>query len=124
MMMGLLACLLLVAQQGLCAAPRVLQVGIAGHAFDHLGSIGEQAEAAVASGANIIYTSGLGGEGYQGLPAPAELEAKRKAATAYVRQAKAEGIRLALGYVCATSIVKLQTFDRHWTPELRSRFST
>ena len=108
----------------MCATPRELQVGFAEHAFDHLGSIGEQAEAALASGANIIYTSGLGADGYQGLPAPADLEAQRKAVTAYVRQAKARGIRLALGYVCATSIVKLETFDRHWTPELRSRFAT
>ena len=124
MMMGLLACLLLLRSSALYAAPRDLQVGMAGHAFDHLGSIGEQAEAAIASGANIIYTSGLGEEGYQGLPAPAELEAKRKSAAAYVRQAKARGIRLALGDVCATSIVKLETFDRHWIPELRSRFTT
>ena len=104
------------------ATPRDLQVGIAGHAFDHLGGIGEQAEAAAASGSTLIYATGFGGDGYQGLPAPAELEARRKAVAAYVRQAKARGIRLALGYVCATSIVKLDTFDRHWTPELRSRF--
>ena len=106
------------------ATPRDLQVGIAGHAFDHLGGIGEQAEAAAASGSTLIYATGFGGDGYQGLPAPAELEARRKAVAAYVRQAKARGIRLALGYVCATSIVKLDTFDRHWTPELRSRFAT
>ena len=36
----------------------------------------------------------------------------------------ARGIRLALGYVCATSIVKLETFDRHWPPGMRSQFAT
>lgn len=109
--MGSLVCLLLCARPVLSAASRDLQVGIAGHAFDHLGSISDQAEAAVASGANIIYTSGLGGDGYLGLPAAPELEAKCKTVAAYVRQAKARGIRLAIGYVCATSIVKLESFD-------------
>src|SRR6516162_2445740 len=47
------------------AAPRELRVRIAGHVFDHLGSIGDQAAAAAASGANIIYVSGLGALGYQ-----------------------------------------------------------
>jgi hypothetical protein len=65
------------------ATPRDLQVGIAGHAFDHLGSIGEQAEAAAASGSTLIYATGFGGDGYQGLPAPTELEARRKAVAAY-----------------------------------------
>lgn len=115
---------LILALPALPATRRDLQVGVAGHAFDHLGNIGEQAEAAVASGSTIIYATGLGGDGYQGLPGPVELEAKRKAVAAYLRQAKARGIRLALGYVCATSIVKLEAFDRHWSPELRSHFAT
>ena len=55
----------------LAGAPRELRVGVAGHAFDHLGAIGDQAEAAAASGADIIYVTGLGGLGYMGLP-PAE----------------------------------------------------
>jgi hypothetical protein len=122
--MSRLGFLLLPALPALAGTPRDLQVGIAGHAFDHLGNIGEQAEAAAASGSTIIYATGLGGDGYLGLPAPAELEAQRKSVAAYVRQAKARGIRLALGYVCATSIVKLESFDRNWAPELRSRFAT
>ena len=76
--------------------PRELRVGVAGHAFDHLGNLGEQAEAAAASGSTIIYATGFGGDGYSGLPAPAELEGKRKSVSAYVRQAKARGVRLAL----------------------------
>ena len=106
------------------AAPRELQVGIAGHAFDHLGNIGEQAEAAAASGSTIIYATGFGGYGYMGLPAPAEVEATRQHSIAYLRQAKARGIRLALGYVCATSIVKIETFDRHWPAALRAQLAT
>src|SRR5688500_1610310 len=67
---------------------RELRVGIAGHAFDHLGSIGEQAEAAAASGATIIYGTGLGGSGYQGLPPETELAAQRVAVSEYNRKAK------------------------------------
>src|ERR1017187_7208931 len=86
-------------------APKELQVGVAGHAFDHLGSIGEQAETAVASGANIIYVSGIGPV-YLGLSSPEEMARQQQAATTYLRNAKHHGIRLAIGYSCATSIVK------------------
>lgn len=37
-----------------------LDVGAAGHAFDYLGNIGDQASAAVASGSTILYSSGFG----------------------------------------------------------------
>src|SRR5436190_7673429 len=92
-----------------CAADDALRVGMAGHAFDHLGSIGEQAEAAAASGATIIYATGPGGFGYGGLPAEDELTSKRRHMTQYSRQAKERGIRLVIGYVRATTIVKLDT---------------
>jgi hypothetical protein len=101
--------------------PRDLLVGVAGHAFDHLGAIGDQAEAAVASGANIIYVTGLGGIGYTGFPPSAAFAVQRQAAGDYLREAKRRGIRLAIGYVCATSIVKLDAFDKNWPPELRAR---
>jgi hypothetical protein len=104
------------------AEPRELRVGVAGHAFDHLGAIGEQAKAATASGANIIYVTGLGGVGYLGLPAADAFATQRQAAAAYLRNAKRQGIRLAIGYVCATSIVKLETFDKNWSPAFRARF--
>jgi hypothetical protein len=103
---------------------KALDVGVAGHAFDHLGAIGDQAQAAAASGANIIYATGFGGIGYTGLPGPAKLKEEHERIAAYTRQAKAAGIRLAIGYICATSIVKLETFDRQWTPEFRSHFSS
>src|SRR5258706_5512323 len=106
------------------AAPHELQVGIAGHAFDHLGSIADQAEAAAMSGANIIYVTGLGASGYQGLPSAEEMLRQRIVTRTYLRNAKRKGIRLAIGYVCATSIVKLDTFDKHWPAELRSQFRT
>jgi hypothetical protein len=95
---------------------------VAGHAFDHLGSIGEQAEAAAASGANIIYASGVGALGYEGLPSAEELARQRQAAATYLRNAKQHGIRLAIGYVCATSIVKLEAFDKNWSPAFRAGF--
>ena len=101
-----------------------LRVGQAGHAFDHLGNIGAQSEAAAASGATIIYATGLGAFGYQGLPPLEELRRQGETAAAYNRLAKRRGIRLVLGYVCATSIVRLDTFDRNWSPELRARFKT
>lgn len=105
-------------------AERDLRLGAAGHAFDHLGTIAEQAEAAAASGATIIYASGLGALGYQGLPAPADLQQQRKAAAAYAQAARSRGIRLVIGYVCATSIVQLDSFDRNWAPQLRRQFRT
>jgi hypothetical protein len=101
-----------------------LRVGVAGHAFDHLGDIGDQADAAAASGANILYGSGLGVFGYQGLPAETELEKARQDSLTYTRMAKAHGIRLSVGYVCATSMVGLETFDKNWTPKFRAQFQT
>src|SRR5437588_975592 len=78
-------------------ASRELRVGIEGHAFDHLGAIGGQAEAAAASGANIIYVSGLGALGYQGLPSAEQMRKQREATVTYLRAAKRNGIRLAIG---------------------------
>ena len=50
-------------------------------AFDHLGTIGLQAKAAAACGVNLLYATGLGGEGYGGLPEAAEWARRRQAAT-------------------------------------------
>ena len=69
-----------------------LAVGTGGHAFDHLGEIGEQAPAAAASGATVIYSTGMGGLGYLGLPAQPELDVARERSIAYVAQAKKSGI--------------------------------
>lgn len=109
---------------GPAAAPAVLRVGTAAHAFDHLGSVGDQAEAAASSGANILYVSGVGALGYQGLPSVQELEKRRQEVRTYIRQAKHLGIGLVFGYVCATSIVKLDSFDKRWSHELRAGFRT
>jgi len=106
----------------LAASP--LDLGSANHAFDHLGSIGDQAETCAATGANIIYVSGLGGLGYGGLPPAQELASARRHAAEYHRNAKLSGIQLVIGYVCATSIVKLKDFDRNWPEELRSQIKT
>lgn len=101
-----------------------LQVGTAFPAFDHLGDIGHQAKAAAACGTTVLYATGLGGEGYSGLPEAAQWAEHRKAAAAYVREAKSLGVRLVIGYLCATSIVDLPHFDAHWDPSLRARFKT
>jgi hypothetical protein len=98
-------------------------IGIAGHAFDHLGEIADQAETAAASGAAVIYTRGFGGLGYYGLPGPDQLRDASRKSAAYLRNARTHGIRLAIGYVCATSIVKLGTFDQNWTDDFRKQFS-
>jgi hypothetical protein len=104
--------------------PTELRVGRAGHAFDHLGNIGSQAETAAAAGATIIYASGLGGLGYGGLPASDKFAAQKRVVTEYSRHAKQAGIRLLIGYICATSIVGLDTFDKYWTPAFRAQFRT
>jgi hypothetical protein len=104
--------------------PRALRVGRAGHAFDHLGAIGMQAEAAAASGATIIYASGVGTFGYQGLPRDAEFTRISKDVAAYNAAATQRGIELAVGYLCATSIVGLKDFDKHWSDEFRAQFKT
>lgn len=104
--------------------PPELRIGRAGHAFDHLGGIGGQAEAAAASGASIIYSGGLGEAGYHGLPTSGDFAALRKSVSDYSRGAKKLGIELNIGYLCATSIVNLDTFDKNWTNEFRARFKT
>ena len=100
-----------------------LRVGVAVHAFEHLGAIGHQAEAAAAAGATLIY-AGFGGAGYNGLPAPAEFKRLCRDEAAYVKQARKQGIDTAIGYVCATSIVGLETFDKNWTPDFRAQFKS
>lgn len=104
--------------------PYELRVGVAGHAFDHLGNIGEQSEATAASGLNIIYATGLGAWGYQGLPAGQEWLEAQEAAANYNRTAKRQGIKLSIGYICATSIVKINEFDHGWTPAFRAQFKS
>ncbi len=118
------AALFLATTSAFALAPRDLQTGWANHAFDHLGNIPEQAEAAVATGNNIIYTTGLGVWGYQGLPPATELDAVKKSAAAYSHDARNIGIHGIIGYVCATSIVKLETFDKNWPVELRTELKT
>jgi len=101
-----------------------LEVGIASHAFDHLGDIADQAPAAAASGATVIYCTGFGTVGYAGWPTPDKLKAIGDTTAAYIRQARTDGVRLSIGYLCATSIVGLDSFDRNWPAEFRARFSS
>jgi hypothetical protein len=101
-----------------------LRVGIAQHAFEHLGNIGEQAPTAAASGSTIIYVSGIGALGYGGLSAPAEFTETKSKTRAYFGDARRRGINGIIGYICATSIVKLGGFDKNWPEDLRSSLKT
>jgi len=101
-----------------------LQVGVAGHAFDHLGEINDQAEAAALSGATVIYSTGFGAVGYAGLPTDADILEIATKTRAYLTNAHSHGVHLAIGYVCATSIVKLDTFDKNWSAKFRQQFSS
>jgi hypothetical protein len=117
-------CVLFFRGELVAESPSELRIGRAGHAFDHLGGIGAQAEAAAASGSTIIYTGGLGDAGYHGPPPEKEFAALRKSVGEYSRRAKELGIELNIGYLCATSIIKLDTFDKNWTDEFRAQFKT
>ena len=119
-----LAMFLFIASNAAAEIPSQLRVGRAGHAFDHVGTINAQAETAATSGATIIYATGLGSLGYTGLPPESALAAEREAVSKYNRDAKKLGIELSLGYLCATSIVKVDTFDKNWSDEFRARFKT
>lgn len=101
-----------------------LRIGHAQHAFDHLGDIGDQAEAAAACGETIIYSGGLGEVGYLGLPPEKNFPALFARIRSYGKKAKAAGIELNIGYLCATSIVKLDTFDKNWSDKFRRQFKT
>jgi hypothetical protein len=103
--------------------PSDLDVGIAAHAFDHLGSLGDQGSAAIASGSNIIYATGFGWM-YEGMRPPQQMKQAGDAIAAYVRKSKQDGIHIAIGYVCATSIVDLPHFDQNWPAEFRAQFSS
>ncbi len=94
------------------------------HAFDHLHNYGQQAAAAVASGSTVIYATGLGLDGYSGLPTAELWATHRSNSRVYAERARSLGIQLVLGYLCATSIVGLDTFDDHWPSELRSQLLT
>lgn len=116
--------LVLVARMALGGLASELGVGRGFHAFDHLGNIGEQADAAAASGINIIYATGVGGVGYMGLPNETELAVNLRKTGEYNQRAREKGIRVIFGYVCATSIVKLDTFDANWSAKFREQFKT
>jgi len=115
---------LVLAGPALAQFPAALRIGRANHAFDHLGGIGGQADAAAACGATIIYTSGLGDAGYHGLPPKSQFDALCEKVRAYNEHAKSIGIEIPIGYLCATSIVKLETFDKNWTADFRAQFKT
>lgn len=122
---GAIAILLLTLVAGLQADPSPeLRTGVAQFAFDHGGDQSNLSDVCVAAGCNAIYTGLLGADGYDGLPPDATLSKLRQSQKAYLKKAKSQGIRMAIGYVCATSIVNLKSFDANWTPKFRKQFRT
>lgn len=123
-MLGITVILTLFLPEHVCAAatntPIELRPCYSFHAFDHLHNYGKQAEAAAASGVTVIYATGLGSDGYTGLPPADQWEAHCKDSRDYGVHAKSLGIQGVLGYLCATSIVGLDTFDANWPPDLRN----
>lgn len=103
--------------------PRELRTGLAQHAFDHVGNVGNLGDLAAACGETVIYCNGAGA-GYLGLPGDDVLAARRRQSLAYLKDARKHGVRLAIGYVCATSIVNLRSFATNWPPEFRAQFKT
>jgi hypothetical protein len=101
-----------------------LSLGLYQHAFDHLGTINEQRNACAASGFNVIYSTGFGALGYEGLPPDRDIQAKFGSTRDYIDRARRNGIQIIIGYVCATSLVKLDTFDKNWPQRFRQQFSS
>ena len=114
----------LVLSTGLAQAAPDLRVGASLHAFDHLGGFSQQADAAAACGVTVLYATGLGGDGYTGIPAPEAWAQHLKDSRDYTAKAKQSGVPTVLGYLCATSIVGLDTFAENWTPEMKAEFHT
>jgi hypothetical protein len=104
--------------------PEALRLGLTQYAFDHTGSLSNLAPLCRACGSTAIFTGSIGALGYQGMPGTEALEAACREEREYLGDAAANGMRLRIGYVCATSIVHLTDFDRHWTPEFRGQFHT
>jgi hypothetical protein len=83
-------------------------------AFDHIGDLSDQADAAADSRCTLIYATGIGRYSYSGLPPKAEMEAYLATLREYNRKAHARGVGIVLSYLCATSIVNIQTFAANW----------
>jgi len=92
-----------------------ISVGRLRPAFDHLGNIGGQMEAAAASGCTVVYATGLGAYSYTGLPPRATLDAYLQQLREYNRKAHAGGVHTVLSYLCATSIVGIDRFATNWS---------
>src|SRR5260370_42522904 len=61
---------------------------------------------------------------YEGMRPSEQMKESGDAIATYVRKSKKDGIRLAFGYVCATSIVDLSNFDRNWQQDFRGQYSS
>jgi hypothetical protein len=96
------------------AGTDVLATGTLRPAFDHLGNVGAQAPAATAAGCTVVYATGIGAVSYSGLPPRPQMDALLAECASYNRDARARGARIVLSYLCATSIVNVETFAANW----------
>lgn len=94
------------------------------HAFDHLDNLDRQAEPAYQCGVSVLYISGVGVFGYMGIPPANEWEKIKDDAKKYVQHVRSLGIPVVIGYLCSTSIVRLNTFDSNFPPDLKNQLST
>ncbi len=94
------------------------------HGFDHLDNLDKQAESASLCSISVLYATGVGVCQYMGIPEAERWESIKEDTRKYVTYAKSLGISVVLGYLCSTSIVNLETFDKHWTEDFRKQFTT
>ncbi len=90
-----------------------LQLGKFSPAFDHLGNLGEQLDAAIASRCTLVYATGIGTYSYSGLPPKKTMDAYVAKLKAYTSRAHSNGVVI-LSYLCATSIVDPDHFATNW----------
>ncbi len=90
-----------------------LKVGRFNPAFDHLGNLGGQLDAAIAGGCTLDYATGIGAYSYAGLPPKAEMDAYIAKLREYNAKAHSNGV-LMLSYLCCTSIVDAGHFATNW----------
>ena len=90
-----------------------LETGKFRPAFDHLGEVNQQIDSVAASGCTVTY-AGLGGYSYTGLPAKADLQKLITDVKAYNFRGHSKNVPVMLSYLCATSIVNIDTFTKNW----------
>jgi hypothetical protein len=90
-------------------------------AFDHLGNLNGQIEAAATGRCTLVYATGIGAYSYVGLPPKSVMDAYLAQCAAYNQKAHKGGVGIVLSYLCATSIVGVDTFATNWSDYFPAR---